>query len=110
LRLYWTWESIPELAGLPRQVQRRAWQHAVRRTVTHPLLLTLLVVMSLGIVIAIHVAVRSGNPGWLPVVVATGAGMASVFGHLLAHWARPHLRSFLREQGEVSHASRGTDG
>lgn len=101
MRLYWMRESIPELRGLPRKAQRRAWRHAYVRTLFRPVPLSVLLLDAVGVAaLDEELSVRTG---WLFFVVLVSAGILA-FGHgqLVIHFARPRLREYLTREGSTS--------
>jgi Ca2+/H+ antiporter len=99
MRLHLRWAEIPELDGLPRDEQRRAWRYAYSRTQFHPLMLAVLILGCFALAVIRSQAAGALGPWSHLVTLIPGLILAFAYGLLLVHRARPHLRAFIeREQ------------
>jgi hypothetical protein len=97
MRLYLSLGSIPELADLSPPERRRAWRFAARQIWFRPVPLAGMVLVTVALVASIELIVPATGHSFLwsallLLPVCTVAGL--LWGSLLAHCARPHLREF----------------
>ena len=102
MRIYLTRSSIPEMEGLTRAEQRRAWRYAARRIWFRPLPLATAFLIIGAFTLLPHLAVSiAGGSLTLAFLFACPilAILGLLFSSLLAHQARPHIEEF-RDQAQ----------
>jgi hypothetical protein len=97
--MYWALNSIPELAGLPQQQQVHLWRRCYGRAFVHWQVWVAMIVFLLSILIGQAAGHRYDNNAigfhWFTIVGGMISGMlgAGIFGQMMTHWIRPHLRA-----------------
>ena len=88
MTIYWTLKSIPELSGLPREEQVRAWRAVCWKAFRHWEVWVALAGVVLGIFLGNIFSRRIGG--------AVGGAIGSfIFSQVAIHFARPYLRDYL---------------
>ena len=108
MRIYLTRSSIPEMEGLPRSEQRRAWRYAARRIWFRPLpLATAFFIIAVFILLPRLALSIAGGSLTLALLIACPilATLGLAFGSLLAHEARPYIREFRDQSPHQSPAA-----
>ena len=106
MRLYLTRSSIPEMTGLSRPEQRRAWRYAARRIWFRPVPLGGFVLMIILYISLGHWGADTFRLFWALAIVCPIAGIVGlVYGSILAHCGRPYLREYLNSIHSSEQAS-----
>jgi hypothetical protein len=102
MKVYWSWESVPELADLPPRDRRRLWREAWGKVVWRwPVMLgglVLLPAMLVGCVYLVGYLALAVGLGWsLALLLVGGVVVGNVYGFILTQvglaLARPYLRA-----------------
>ena len=95
MRLYWSWQSIPELSGLPSAERARLLLECRKKMLRHWQVWLAILVGGLAFIGAVLLAitlVTGAGFGWLWTVVVVGGGWGVLFGFLMDQVCIPLTR------------------
>jgi len=108
MRLYWSWQSIPELSGLPSAERARLLLECRKKVVWHWQVWLAILVGALGFIGAFFLAIAlttGGGLSWPFAVLVVGGGWGVLFGFMMDQVCIPITRRYLRDAREAGRAS-----
>ena len=107
MKIYWSLQSIPELADLPRPERRRLWRKCWGKVLRHWqiwLMFLLLCSSLLGVLFVSAWLALVVGLGWPLALILVSGAWGSTFGFLLDQVSIPLARPYLRQAREAGRA------